>query len=197
MSSACLSNDPLIATWPNILACKTDHTNLRFVIVRGRFLIMRKFASWCSTGALGESAWGKHAILDMEWGMFRIWLGRQFSAKGGKLLTVPANHASHRRNLCGHVAAASQLSQKRSICLSCDHEAHADHNAACNIRRFGLVPLGLTDPHGPEAGTAVAARGALGRSQAAKRKCALDQPASSGCCKVERGLVDAPSFMAG
>ena len=114
-------------------------------------------------------------IFDKGWGMFRIRLGQKLAANGGRLLIVPANYTSQRYAACGHVAAASRLSQSCFLCASCGHESNADHNAAQNIRRLGLMRLGLADHDGPAAGTAVAARGALGISRAGKRECSLAQ----------------------
>jgi putative transposase len=126
-------------------------------------------------------------ILDKGWGMFRIRLGQKLVRNGGVLLTVPAGYTSQRCHACGHVAAASRTSQERFVCVSCGHMAHADHNAALNIRLLGLMQLGLADPDGLAAGTAVTARGAYGVSRAAKREFSLGdggappEPASSGC----------------
>ena len=127
------------------------------------------------------------AILDKGWGMLRVRPGQKLAARGGRLLAVPANHTSQRCYAYSHVVAASRLSQERFECVACGHEANADYNAALTIRRLGLVRLGLAGLDGPVAGTAVAARGSLGISRAAKRECSsgsggvLPEPASSGC----------------
>lgn len=126
-------------------------------------------------------------ILDRGWRMFRIRLAQKLAAKGGQLLMVPAAYTSQRCYVCGHVAAASRETQERFICVSCCHEAHADRNAALNIRLLGLMQLGLADPDSLAAGTVVTARGAFGDGRAAKRECSLGRggeppgPASSGC----------------
>ncbi|ODS94696.1 MAG: hypothetical protein ABS49_11530 [Erythrobacter sp. SCN 62-14] len=130
------------------------------------------------------------AILDKGWGMFRVRLGQKLARKGGRLLAVPPGYTSQRCYACGHVAATSRLSQERFECVACGHEAHADYNAALNIRLLGLLRLGLADPNGFSAGTAVTARGAFGVSRAAKRECSLGsggmppELASSGCIAV-------------
>ena len=52
----------------------------------------------------------------------------------GRLVTVPAAYTGQRCHQCGHVAAENRPMQARSACVSCGHEADADHNAASTRR---------------------------------------------------------------
>ena len=83
------------------------------------------------------------AILDKRWGFFRIRLDQKLAARGGVLIVVPAAFTSQTCASCGHVDAESRVMRDRFCCTACGQEAHADHNAACNIRGRGLAFLGL------------------------------------------------------
>ena len=83
------------------------------------------------------------AILDKRWGFFRIRLDQKLALRGGQLILVPAAFTSQTCACCGHVDAESRVTRDRFCCTACGHEAHADHNAACNIRDRGLALLGL------------------------------------------------------
>jgi len=106
-------------------------------------------------------------ILDRGWGEFRRQLGYKLAWRGGQLLEVPARNTSRTCAECDHVAAESRISRDLFRCVACGHEDDADRNAALEIRRRGLVALGLRQH---PAGTVGAARGALCDSTAMKRE---------------------------
>ncbi|MCE6958327.1 transposase [Cereibacter sphaeroides] len=98
-------------------------------------------------------------ILDKGWGLFRIRLEQKLAARGGLLIVVSAAFTSQICACCGHVSAESRLTRDLFRCTACGHEAHADHNAACNIRDRGLALLGLAPSariERPAAGAVVA-----------------------------------------
>lgn len=78
------------------------------------------------------------AILDQGWGMFRAMLAYKLSARGGRLIEVPAAYTSQTCAECGVVDARSRRNQARFVCTACGHEANADMNAARNILQRGL-----------------------------------------------------------
>lgn len=81
------------------------------------------------------------SILDQGWSMFRAMLGYKLAERGGRLVEVPPAYTSQTCAQCGHVDAASRVSQDRFACTSCAHEANADINAAINIKRRADGPL--------------------------------------------------------
>lgn len=80
------------------------------------------------------------AILDQGWGAFKTMLAYKLEERGGYLLTVDPRNTSRTCSACGVVDADSREGVRFS-CRSCDHEAHADTNAAINILRRGTSDL--------------------------------------------------------
>lgn len=68
----------------------------------------------------------------------RSMLEYKAAAAGVTLLAVPAHHTSQQCNPCGHIAPENRESQAVFRCTQCGHTAHADTNAAANIRDRGL-----------------------------------------------------------
>jgi transposase len=57
------------------------------------------------------------------------------------LVKVDPRNTSRTCAVCGHVAKENRESQAVFTCQSCGHEAHADTNAAINIRQRALNPV--------------------------------------------------------
>jgi putative transposase len=97
------------------------------------------------------------SILDQGWGIFRAMLAYKLADRGGQLIEVPAAYTSQTCAECGHVDAASRVSQSRFCCTSCGHAANADANAARNILKRGLdwplQPVEASHQRADEAGT--------------------------------------------
>jgi putative transposase len=74
------------------------------------------------------------------------------------VVKVSPAYTSQRCNTCGEVDRRSRESQARFRCTSCGHTAHADVNAARNIRD-GARNGAARGNGGTAAGRAVAARG--------------------------------------
>jgi len=98
------------------------------------------------------------AMLDVAPGQIRLLLGQKLSASGGLLTTVPARHISQRCQGCGHVDAANRISQSKFWCVACGHEAHADINAACDMRDRGMGRWDY-DPASPQVAISTSAGG--------------------------------------
>jgi putative transposase len=81
------------------------------------------------------------AILDQGWGEFRRQLEYKQVWRGGWVLYVNPAYTSQRCSQCSHVAAENRKSQEQFCCLACGHLAHADENAAINIKRAGHAQL--------------------------------------------------------
>jgi len=73
-------------------------------------------------------------ILDLAHGQFRTILEQKVLAAGGTFVLVDPRNTSRRCNPCGHVSKDSRKNQAEFKCVSCGHEANADHNASSNIR---------------------------------------------------------------
>jgi putative transposase len=70
---------------------------------------------------------------------------RAFSAYKAALAGVPVAYVnpaytSQTCSRCGHCEKANRVSQSRFLCKSCGFSAHADLNAADNIRRAAVIP---------------------------------------------------------
>ncbi|MBW4632245.1 MAG: transposase [Iphinoe sp. HA4291-MV1] len=66
------------------------------------------------------------------------------AAKSRKILIkVNPKHTSQKCNVCGHVDASSRDKEK-FICISCGHMAHADINAAKNIKELAMLNIAST-----------------------------------------------------
>jgi putative transposase len=79
------------------------------------------------------------SILDAGWGVFLNVLRAKAESAGRTIVEVDPRHTSQRCAQCGHTAADNRISQASFRCQSCGHAAHADQNAAENIRRAGLA----------------------------------------------------------
>ncbi|MEC4817877.1 MAG: transposase [Scytonema sp. PMC 1069.18] len=63
------------------------------------------------------------------------------AVKSGKILIkVNPKHTSQKCNVCGHIDASSRDKEKY-ICVSCGHMAHADINAAKNIKELAILNI--------------------------------------------------------
>lgn len=60
---------------------------------------------------------------------------------GVAVVTVNPRNTSRMCSVCGHCDKSNRKSQDKFLCKSCGHEAHADENAARNIRALGICNL--------------------------------------------------------
>jgi len=103
------------------------------------------------------------AILDQGWGMFVRQLRYKLEWQGGLLVEVDPRNTSRTCPECGHVSGDNRKTQARFACVSCGHEANADHVGAINILRAGHARLacGDTSPVGASAQEPTEARSRL------------------------------------
>lgn len=80
------------------------------------------------------------SILNQGWSAFETILAYKLEERGGTLVKVPAAYTSQTCSECGTIDKRSRESQASFNCLHCGFTAHADVNAAINIRR-GNTPL--------------------------------------------------------
>jgi putative transposase len=96
------------------------------------------------------------SVLAQGWTLFASMLDYKIEAAGGRLIYVPAAFTSQTCAACGVVDRASRKSQAVFACVHCGHEAHADTNAALEIRRRSTALLPVEGRHSGrpvEAGT--------------------------------------------
>jgi putative transposase len=77
------------------------------------------------------------SILDQSWGVFETLLTYKLDERGGMLVKVDPAYTSQTCSDCGAVDARSRESQASFVCVACGFRAHADTNAAINIRDAG------------------------------------------------------------
>lgn len=75
------------------------------------------------------------------WAFYQLRAFIEYKARraGVAVLTVNPRGTSRTCSACGHCEKANRTSQDRFSCRSCGHEAHADENAARNIRALGMA----------------------------------------------------------
>ncbi|MBB5293315.1 IS605 OrfB family transposase [Deinococcus metallilatus] len=73
------------------------------------------------------------SIHDVGWGQFLNLLSLKAADAGRRVIGVDPRFTSQRCSKCGHTEKANRRSQAVFVCVSCGHEANADHNAALNI----------------------------------------------------------------
>ncbi|WP_441249022.1 RNA-guided endonuclease InsQ/TnpB family protein [Kitasatospora sp. McL0602] len=95
------------------------------------------------------------AVLDKGWHMLELALRNAARTTGTQVVLVPAAYTSQTCHECKHVDPNSRKSQADFECTACGHTAHADVNAAKNIKA---------------AGQAVSGRGDLGVTRSVKRQ---------------------------
>jgi putative transposase len=99
---------------------------------KGRFLTNGQAAKRGLNRAISDATWGD-LISKIEY----------VAAKSGKVLVkVNPKHTSQTCSACGHVDKSSR-DREKFICTSCGHIAHADKQAARNIKARAVEQYGL------------------------------------------------------
>ncbi len=100
---------------------------------------------------VAQKAGTNHVILNTGWTALKGMLEH----KAANVIVVPATNTSRTCHECGAVEAANRRTRDDSVCLACGHAAHADLNAAKNIRDRALERLAAMNE---TSGTGVSAR---------------------------------------
>jgi len=79
------------------------------------------------------------SIAQQAWSTFRNLLAYKLSNLNGELRLVDPRHTSQTCPQCLTTDRRNRKSQSKFKCISCGHTANADHNAATNILRLGLL----------------------------------------------------------
>jgi len=80
-------------------------------------------------------------ILAAGWGALRQQAEYKAVWSGGAVVAVNPAYTSQCCNACGHTERANRTSQAVFRCVACGYTAHADENAALNIRERGVKEL--------------------------------------------------------
>ena len=81
----------------------------------------------------------KRRLHSWSFAQLRGFLDYKAEALGCQIAAVEPRHTSQRCSVCGHIYRGNRPSQSRFVCRLCGHRAHADKNAAINIRDKYLV----------------------------------------------------------
>ena len=95
-----------------------------------------KFLSYPQTSALLTQLKREEAT---AWSTFRNLLVYKLNHLNGEFRLVDPRHTSQTCPQCLTVDKRNRKSQSKFKCISCGHTANADHNAATNILRLGLL----------------------------------------------------------
>lgn len=79
------------------------------------------------------------SIAQQAWSLFRDLLVYKLNELNGELRLVNPKYTSQTCPLCFTVDKRNRRSQSKFKCVSCGHTANADHNAATNILRLGVL----------------------------------------------------------
>ena len=79
------------------------------------------------------------SIAKQAWSTFRNLLVYKLNHLNGELRLVDPRHTSQTCPQCLTTDKRNRKSQSKFKCISCGHTANADHNAATNILRLGLL----------------------------------------------------------
>ena len=90
---------------------------------------------------VAQKAGTNRVILNTGWTALKGML----EYKAANVIVVPAMNTSRKCHECGAVEAANRRTRDDFICLACGHAAHADFNAARNIRDKALGRLVAVD----------------------------------------------------
>jgi IS605 OrfB family transposase len=76
-----------------------------------------------------------------SWAFFQLRSFLEYKARlaGLPVVTVDPRNTSRKCSECGYTDKKNRLSQEHFRCRACSHSAHADHNAAQNIRAGALI----------------------------------------------------------
>ncbi|MDR9899464.1 transposase [Aetokthonos hydrillicola Thurmond2011] len=109
------------------------------------------------------------------------------AVKSGKILIkVNPKHTSQKCNVCGHVDASSRDKEKY-ICVACAHMAHADINAAKNIKELAIFNIAsVVRGDSPEQGSRDSKRPKKRKEKSVRRKGKRTEPGNLSNQDIER-----------
>ena len=94
---------------------------------------------WLPNGARAKAGLNR-AILESCWGRIHHTLAYKAARRNKLVGLVPAAYTSQECSPCGHIHPDNREGA-RFVCQRCGFEAHADHNAALNIKARGIQRL--------------------------------------------------------
>ena len=94
---------------------------------------------WLANGARAKAGLNR-SILQSCWGSIHHTLAYKAARRNKLVGLVPAAYTSQECSRCGHIHPENRQAA-RFVCRRCGFEAHADHNAALNIKARGIERL--------------------------------------------------------
>ncbi len=94
---------------------------------------------WLANGARAKAGLNR-SILASCWGSIHHTLAYKAARRNKLVGLVPAAYTSQECSRCGHIHPENRQAA-RFVCRRCGFEAHADHNAALNIKARGIELL--------------------------------------------------------
>jgi putative transposase len=98
---------------------------------------------WLPNGATRKAGLNR-SILASCWGSIHRLLAYKAARRNKLVGVVPARYTSQACSRCGHIHPDNRAAA-RFVCLRCGFAAHADHNAALNIKAKGIARLRAGD----------------------------------------------------
>jgi len=89
----------------------------------------------------GKTVTKRHRRMLHSWGFFqlRAFIAYKAALAGVRVVYVNPAYTSQTCSACGHCEKANRKSQSKFLCTSCGFSAHADVNAAVNIRQSAIA----------------------------------------------------------
>ena len=95
---------------------------------------------WLSNGAKSKASLNR-GLGAANLGRLRIYTEYKLRERGKLMVTVRPHYSSQECSQCGHTEAGNRPDQATFKCQSCGHQAHADHNAAINLKQRGIAHI--------------------------------------------------------
>jgi putative transposase len=85
----------------------------------------------------------RNRLSGWSFGQLYGFLSYKATLAGVSIVTIDPRNTSRTCSQCGHCAKSNRKSQSEFVCKACGHRAHADANAARNIRARALAKQAL------------------------------------------------------
>ena len=95
---------------------------------------------WIKSSAEAKSGLNKSTLASV-WSKSKAFTQYKARRQGKLVIEVQPIHSSQECASCGYIHQDNRMTQSEFVCLSCDNQDHADHNAAKVIKQRGVNQL--------------------------------------------------------